>query len=124
MANILLEINGEKESFNRLWVHLQDDERRSPRDFTIRIPNENLYSIFDPYGLKPVDQLWSEHIWNQIKDLGTFIIEAYIKNIRRILNDTDISYSWVLSSIKEIRDTENGIEIQGRVVPFSPRNYV
>jgi hypothetical protein len=81
---------------------------------------EYLHSIFDPYGVKPEGQLWSEYIWNQIQDLGTFIVEAYIKLIRDILNDKDISYYWVLSSVREISDTEDGIEIKGRVVPFRP----
>ncbi|MBS1813195.1 MAG: hypothetical protein JST84_33825 [Acidobacteria bacterium] len=119
--NIIFRVEGKEDGLNRLWVHLQEEDQHNYSNFIIHIPSVHINAIFDPFQLKSERQDWGEYIRNNIKEFGTFVLEGYIKLMREIGSSSVTSYFWVLSSISEIYETKDGIEIKGRVVPFIPR---
>lgn len=121
---IKLEIEGEEFGFEVVWVHLQDPYRAGAVPYQISIPLDQARQIFDPYDVKPLDKPWSVYVSEQVGDLGAFIFEGYIENIKAILADTSQArWEWVLSTVDEVQQSESTVDIKGRATRFDPKSY-
>ncbi|MEW6731639.1 MAG: hypothetical protein AB1489_09960 [Acidobacteriota bacterium] len=69
------------------------------------------------------NETWKSFIETQINDLGTFIVDAYIKTMTSLCNEKRGSFHWVIATVDNINEIENCIEFIGRVVPFKPYKY-
>ena len=124
MPDIKFKVNGHHLGFEKAWVHLQDPYRAPPVPFQISVPMSSAQEVFDPYCTREVDKDWKTFINEQIRDLGGFIIDGYIDNMKAILgNKRPDAWEWVLATVDEVRQCEDAIEIDGRAVPFDPSLY-
>jgi hypothetical protein len=118
MGEMYFQIDDERHDFSDVWVHLQDVTISDSRLYTFCVPRDKIIRVFDPTRLKPDDQSWQQFIERMVAELGTFIVEAYIKSIRSYSEARENRFRWVIASIDEIRETDEGISINGRAVPF------
>ena len=59
-----------------------------------------------------------------MKDLGSFVLDGYIDNMKAMLGNTSkAAWEWVLATVDEVRQSKDAIEIVGRAVPFDPKLY-
>ncbi|SRR5712692_8458883 len=124
MNAIKLEIDGNEISFEKVWVHLQDPFRARPLPYRLSVPLGAAHQVFDPYDAKPHDKEWFAHIEEQVKDLGSFVLDGYIDNMKAMLGNTSkAAWEWVLATVDEVRQSKDAIEIVGRAVPFDPKLY-
>ena len=121
MSEIRLEVDGHKENVRAFWVHLQNASAQQSAELRITIPTTYASRVFDPYNTKELDTSWPNFIEDYIAKFGTFIVEGFIENIAAIIGEREKVYIWVIASIDEISETENAIELIGRVVPFMNR---
>jgi hypothetical protein len=124
MTDIKLQIDGRELGFEKLWVHMQDPHRASPVSYRISVPLAAAQEIFDPYYTKAVDKDWTMFIRDQIRDLGSFILDGYIDGMKAIIgNDRKSAWEWVVATVDDVHQSENAIEIVGQAVPFDPSLY-
>lgn len=119
---IILEINGKEEPFRAVWVHLQEASGRNSAEFRIAVPLTYAKSVFDPFHTKEAGTSWTDFIAPLIAEFGTFIVQGFIDNMREIVGERERAYKWVIASVDDISETEKGIELIGRVVPFINRS--
>lgn len=120
MEEIKLEVDGRKQSFHQIWVHLQDISHSESVEYRISVGAANIGQVFDPYGTKATNSSWSHFIQNLIAELGTFIVEGFIDKMAAIVGTPEKSYIWVIATVDEVKETEKGIALIGRAVPFMP----
>ncbi|MBO0721035.1 MAG: hypothetical protein J2P41_09440 [Blastocatellia bacterium] len=87
LLDVTFEINGHKEDVGAVWVHLRSPDTRGNASYRIRVENSCLYQVFDQYRTKELTTSWVTFIDEHIRELGTFILEAYIENIANILEE-------------------------------------
>jgi hypothetical protein len=110
--------------FEKVWVHMQDPYRATPVPYRIDVPLSLAQQLFDPYFTKAAAMDWATFIQAQVRDLGTFIFEGYIESMKALVgNNLENSWEWVLATVDEVRQSEDGIEIVGRALPFNPSLY-
>ena len=124
MTSISLEIDGREIGIDKAWVHLQDPYRATSKQYRISIPISDAQRIFDPYITKGADTTWATHIANHVREIGTFILQGYIDNIKLILGVTGQSnWEWVLATMDDVRESDDAINIVGRAIPYNPHLY-
>src|SRR5712692_3505815 len=107
MRGILLNIDGKELSFDRLWVHMQDPYRATPVIYRIEVPIELAHQVFDPYYYKDRDKGWVPYIKEHVSELGTFIVEGYLENMKTITGCLNPASEWVLATVDEVRQSED-----------------
>ena len=117
---ITLEIDGKSEPFNIIWIHLQR-VRETSVDFRVRVAQELLRPVFDPYETKETHQSWRAFILKAVAELGSFAVEGYFRTMAKAAGQEKGTYRWVIASIDDIAENSLGLEIVGRAVPFVPR---
>jgi hypothetical protein len=120
MNRVQIEIDGKQHGFNEVWVHLQDVSRHHSVEYRISVAATNVRQIFDPYSTKAPEMSWASFIRSTVAEFGTFIVEGFIDNISAVIGKCEKSYLWVIATVDEIVETENGIVLIGRAVPFAP----
>ncbi len=124
MEDITIIINGQFQSFNRVWVHLQEPELSISCPFKIVVPTAYIYTVFDPHGIKEENITFEVYINDLVKDLGTYIVEGFIENIIKISEPNNKkSFEWVIAKIENIKQDDSGVSIDGEAVPFDPALY-
>jgi len=118
MSRINFQISGKYETISKVWVHLQDVKTSHADIYKIQVPKSILRSIFDPYDSKSETITWSVFIQTQIEDLGTFIVEGYLQSMTKINGESKSPFYWVLATIDKIEETDEGVELIGKVLPF------
>jgi hypothetical protein len=118
MNRIRFEIDGKPHGFHEVWVHLQDVSRQKSVEYRISVPTNYVRQVFDPYSTKAPESSWAYFIRWMIVDLGTFIVEGFIDQMGAIVGMNDKVYLWVIATVDEVVETENGIELRGQAVPF------
>jgi len=88
---IVLEVDGAKELFTSVWVHLQDVREPSVR-FKVRVPEESANAVFDPYGRRAADDPWAKFIGETVAGLGAFIVEAYFRSMAKATGQHKSNY--------------------------------
>ena len=120
MSSIELEVDGERQGFHEVWVHLQDVSHQDTVDYRISVAATYVHQVFDPYSTKGPESPWPNFILKMIRELGTFIVEGLIENIGAIIGNREKAYLWVIATVDETVETENGIDPKGRAVRFLP----
>jgi hypothetical protein len=121
MARITLEINGREESFETLWVHLQQVDRATAIPYRIQVPNEDMTRVFDPLCAKSGSESWPEYLKKMIEELGTFIVEAYLRTMANIRGEDNRKFRWIVATVDDVVEIKDGIELTGKAMPFRPR---
>ena len=122
MNSIELEVDGKRHGFHEVWVHLQDVSHKHSVDYRISVAATYVHPVFDPYSTKGPESSWPNFIQNTIEELGTFIVEAFIDNIGVFVGKQERAYLWVIATVDETVETENGIDLKGRAVRFLPHS--
>lgn len=55
-----------------------------------------------------------------IRELGTFIIEGFIDNMRAIVGKHEKASYWVIATVDEVIESEKGVELTGQAIRFVP----
>jgi hypothetical protein len=118
MSNIRIEIGGELVPVEFVWVHLQDAHTSSCQNYTLTVPQSHVKDVFDPTGDCPCDTPIEVHIQALISEVGTFIIDGYLNNIRRLLNAPWSPFRWVIATIEEVANSGSAIGLRGKAIPF------
>lgn len=120
MNDIRLEIDGKQHGFHQVWVHLQDVSHQKSVEYKLSVAAARLGQVFDPYSTKGSDTSWANFIQELVSEFGTFITEGFIDNITAIIGKREKAYIWVIATVDEAVETEKGIDLIGRAVPFAP----
>lgn len=113
-----LQIDGCDFPVHALWAHLQRTD--SCHRFALFVESAYLVDVFDSFHCKREGDSWPLHIGTHIDELGTFAIEAYLQNIRRLLGTEPGPYKWVAASVDDILAEQSGVSIIGTAVAFIP----
>jgi hypothetical protein len=57
-------------------------------------------------------------VMDQIADLGTFAIEAYLASILEITAQPRLPFVWIVSSVDEVYEEKDAFVLSGDAVPF------
>ena len=106
-------------SFSTLWAHLQDTPDGTWSPFSILVPEELSEELFDPGRTRDSSVSMPDFVMDQVETLGTFIVDGYVKDLRRLAGETREHYAWVIASIDRVSQNPDGILLEGKVVPFS-----
>jgi hypothetical protein len=117
---IIIEINGLPQTFDRVWVHLQRAKTEEHVPYRIVVPKPFARDIFDPYGTKAPTEGWPAFLERMIGDVGTFIVETYIENMGKRAGQREKNFQWVITSVDTIRETDQLLELGGEAVTFRP----
>lgn len=116
---MILEIDNKPENFSCVWVHLQDIEVIKFMPYKIVVPHSCFYKVFDPYHTKKETESRKTFVRRDIEDLGTFILEGYIKTMASSLGEDKTYYKWVIATVDVIEENDC-LKLIGKVVPFQP----
>ena len=122
MDEFTLEIDGKREHFGAVWVHLQEPNDVYSASYTVTVPKWCLEEILDPYIAKKENESWKAYIQRNIEDFGTFIVEEHLKAMADYLGEKKSSYRWVIATVDNIAEEEEYLKFFGRTVPFRPRS--
>lgn len=117
-------IDGKQLPFNELWVHLKENDK-SLNLYHLHVPSDYLSFVFDPHGeLRAEYTSYRNCILNTIEVLGTAALDAYVEQISK-LNEEEKSdgRSWVLTSLDNVEEVENGVTLSGRAEPFEGNQF-
>lgn len=120
MNEIKIEIDRKQHGFHEVWVHLQDVRHQKSVEYRISVAAAHIRQVFDPYSTKEPEAPWATFIQGMVADLGTFIVEGFIDNITAILGEREKVLIWVIATVDKVVETEKGIDLTGRAVPFVP----
>lgn len=120
MNEVSLEIEGVQQGFHEVWVHLQDVGLSESVAYRISVADASIRQVFDPYNTKGSESSWRNFVERMVAEFGTFIVEGFIENMCAILGEQEKAYAWVIATVDEVVETEKGIDLTGRAVPFVP----
>ena len=118
MSNISIVIGNETVPVEFVWVHLQDASVPGSQDYTLTVPEEFVEKVFDPTSERPHDMPIDVNIRTLISEVGTFIVDGYLNNIRRLLNSPWSPFRWVIATVEEVGNDGKAITLRGKAVPF------
>jgi hypothetical protein len=121
MPQIGIEIDGQQAKLREVWVHLQSISTPTWAPYRLLVPKSYAGRVFDPYNTKDISESWTRFLEKNIEELGTFILEAYLKSMASVLSENDGRIKWVLATVDQIVETENTVEIFGKALPFDPQ---
>jgi hypothetical protein len=116
--DITIEIKGMIVPIACVWAHLRSGDVPTSKIFILTIPAAFVSDVFDPNCGCPKGRPIEIYIRELISEFGTFIMEGFLKNIRRLQNAGCSPYRWVIAKVDEIEMSGDGILIRGKVVPF------
>lgn len=103
-----------------VWAHLQHVSRDTSEPLIITVPNELWQETFDPERELPSNQTRAEFVAAQIKELGSFAVQGYIKHLLQHTGERP-NYSWVLAAVDDIVEDEHGLVLCCRAIPLDPQ---
>lgn len=121
MGEIKLEIDGNVERFRTVWVHLQNVSELESVGYRIVVSKSCAPQVFDPSNTRDSETSWPVFVQRLVAELGTFVVEGFVENISNIVDDREREYRWVIATVDKTLETERGIELVGRAVPFLNR---
>ena len=123
MSEIIIEVDGVSEDVSGLWVHFQEPTRAPAFQYRILVPSEFIRPVFDPLSLIGPDKPLLAYINELVGEMGTFIVDGYIRNIAKVMRVETKRYRWVLAGVDCIREVPEGIELLGKALRFDPSLY-
>jgi hypothetical protein len=110
----------EKASFGNLWVHLQDAPDGTWTPFTVVVPKEMAEEVFDRTHARESGEPLLDYAMQLVTELGTYIVEAFLDNLRRLSGQNLTHYTWVIASIDNLSERDGDVVMEGKVVPLRP----
>lgn len=118
-GKITFKIEGRWADIGSVWVHMQDcDDNCDRKQYCLSVSASEVDAVFDPYGERDPQTPLNEYIDALIEEFGTFILSAFFKQSRKILNVEKRPYSWVVATVDEISEVDQEISLRGWLVPF------
>ena len=111
-----LAINAQRCHLGTVWVHLQRLKSGPVAFYNVDIPLSRAEQIFG--ARKPEFPSWTNQVWDDIANYGTFIIENYFQDKTKLTNEQRGSYEWVIATVDDIIELEDVIRLSGKAVPF------
>src|ERR1044071_2881483 len=102
-------VNGTSVSFGEIWVHLKSAPPQGAVPLTVFIPANCFEAATGEAQLKVLEESRADFLRRQIRDFGTFIVEAYFKKLREIVGDRSLKKSWALVSVKGVEENSDGV---------------
>lgn len=109
--------------FGTLWVHMQSVESKRCWPYRMVVPTCLAADVFDPHSTRDARVGWAEHIQSLVDELGTCMLEAYVKNMAKCAQADNAHTKWVVAALDEVRESEKVIELFGKVVGYDPRRH-
>lgn len=112
-----LHIDGERVDFTKVWVHLQRPKNLNFARYCLDVPLELAEEVF--FSRKSHAASWSDYIWDEITNLGTFVVEGYVENIVRHAKQMRSCFDWVIITIDDVAESSEAIRLSGKAVRFT-----
>ena len=119
MRNITFEIDGEVIPIESVWAHFQSCDVLGAKDFSLTVPTALVNDVFDPTNESPKDRPIETNVRELISEFGTFIVDGYLNNIRRLQQVKTCPFRWVIATVQEVEMSGEGIVIRGKAIPFT-----
>lgn len=119
MRDITFEIDGEVIPIEFVWAHLQCGDVLGAKGFSLTVPTALVNDVFDPTNESPKDRPIETNIQELISEFGSFIVDGYLNNIRRLQQVKVCPFRWVIATVQEIESSGEGIIIHGKAIPFT-----
>jgi len=103
-----------------IMVHFQGGDSPEARPFTLVVPSGYVKEVFDPYGSRPHEMALDGYVMALVSEMGTFIMGGYLDAIRRFQKKELGAFRWVVATVEEVTETNVGMLVRGKVVPFIP----
>jgi hypothetical protein len=124
MSEVVIEVDGQREDVSGLWVHFQELTRAPAFQYRILVPSAYVRPVFDPLSLTGPDKPLLGYINELVGEMGTFIVDGYIRNIAKVMRVETKRYRWVIAGVDCIREVPEGIELLGKALRFDPSLYM
>ena len=108
--------------FAAAWVHLKSRPLR-PVGYEIRVPRSLWEFVFDPGARKPESCGWTEFLWSDLRDLGTFIMDGWLKSMAEHSPSAACHWEWVIATVDAIGEDGDALRIAGRAERFDPSRF-
>ena len=122
MSNATLTVNGIPESLGRVWVHIQPVRVAPIAEYRVWIPKGLMDFVFDGTD-KPEHVSWNDHLTREARELGSAIISIYFKKLSVVFGIKHERCRWVIATLDTAVEDDDGIELQGRAIPFDPDRF-
>jgi hypothetical protein len=106
-----------------LWVHMQSVEGKRYWPYRMVVPIGRAAEVFDPQSTRASGVGWAEHVQSLVDELGTCMLEAYVKNMVKCAQAGSGHTEWVVATLDEVRESEDFIELLGKVVGYDPARH-
>jgi hypothetical protein len=116
MKHPILTFDGQIVNAAQVWVHLQPPKHSAFVPYSIEIPLATANEVF--FSRKPDNTSWTDYIWDEIANLGTFVVEGYIKNILRLTQQQRGTFEWVIITVDDVLESDESIRLSGKAVRF------
>ena len=121
MEKCTLTIDGTAIDFGHAWVHMQNIEGKQTASYRATIRKPWWDEVFDPRKSKPLDASWKQFLMQQVDEFGTFFLGDYFRSMATIAESRLSGYKWVISTLDDVVENEDQLELHGRAVIFDPR---
>jgi hypothetical protein len=123
MSEIVIYVDGQPVDVGALWVHFQEAKRAPASPYRIIVPSEHVKRVFDPLSKTGPDKPLLAYINELVAELGSFMVEGYIKEIAELTGMKTKGYRLVIASVDSVRELDDGIELVGKALRFDPSLY-
>jgi hypothetical protein len=100
---------------SRVWVNLRPPGRSIVVQYYLDVPWKAVPIVFPGRAPKVP---WRDAIWSDITELGSFVVEGYLQNLASHEGRPAEAYEWTITTVDEVTETDEGIRLTGRAVPF------
>ncbi len=111
-------VNEKEIQFGQIWVHLKSELPHEAQPIKIEIPSSDIHAIFDDTNMKGEHETWPQFIQGKVTALGTFILEGYLDEMRKVAHEGLARKKWVLIRLGNIEETDDGLTLHGFVEQF------
>jgi len=120
---ILFDVDGTQVEIGSVWCHLKDEPRATTAPFKLFISSDCVVPAINPHDRKPLDQSWRDFILDDVAELGSFIVEGFLQNLRKLTNVKRQPFEWVIASFDDVSESDEGLTFHGLAEQFSPEAY-
>ncbi|MFZ5833558.1 MAG: hypothetical protein ACOY3P_26015 [Planctomycetota bacterium] len=109
-------IEGVSVPIETVRVHLEPDDVTESRRFVLAVPSSYLESVFDPHGTRCSGTSMEAHVRGLIREMGSFVVHGYLRNVCGILNKKTDQYQWMIIAVDEVEEVDRGLVVSGKAV--------
>jgi len=120
MEPIEFKVENDVVPIETIMVHFQRGDTPDARPFSLVVASKYVKEVFDPHGTCPPDTPLDAHIMDLVSEMGTFVTQLCLQSILRLQGKELVAVRWVIATVEDVNNTDAGMVVKGKVVPFDP----